>query len=92
MAAIAGIFHAGTPKPVDPVRIGAMVRAQTGHRDDEGARSWTALVEVARDAGAVGLDVLVDAGRLGHRWEPVPLIEAVTGIGPTANGPNLRTI
>jgi hypothetical protein len=40
------------------------------------ASTWSAMVEVARDAAANGLDVLVDAGRLGHRWEPAPLIEA----------------
>ena len=40
------------------------------------ASTWTALVEVARDVSSSGLDVLVDAGRLGHRWEPTPLIEA----------------
>jgi hypothetical protein len=40
------------------------------------ASTWAGLVDVARDAGAVGLDVLVDAGRLGHRWEPTPLLEA----------------
>ena len=33
-------------------------------------------VEVARDVAASGLDVLVDAGRIGHRWEPAQLIEA----------------
>ena len=38
--------------------------------------TWTGLVEVARDVGASGLDVLVDAGRIGHRWEPAQLIEA----------------
>lgn len=40
------------------------------------ASTWTALAEVARDVAAGGLDVLVDAGRIGHRWEPSPLIEA----------------
>jgi hypothetical protein len=40
------------------------------------ASTWTGLVELARDVGAAGLDVLVDAGRIGHRWEPTPLIEA----------------
>ncbi len=38
--------------------------------------TWTGLVEVARDIGANGLDVVVDAGRLGHRWEPTQLIDA----------------
>ncbi|MCB2175756.1 MAG: hypothetical protein KQH57_08105 [Actinomycetales bacterium] len=38
--------------------------------------TWTGLAEVARDVAAGGLDVLVDAGRIGHRWEPSPLIEA----------------
>lgn len=40
------------------------------------ASTWSGLVEVARDAGAGGLDVLVDAGRIGHRWEPSPLVES----------------
>lgn len=40
------------------------------------ASTWTGLVEVARDVATGGLDVLVDAGRIGHRWEPSPLIEA----------------
>ena len=40
------------------------------------ASTWTGLVEVAHDVDTSGLDVLVDAGRIGHRWEPSPLIEA----------------
>jgi asparagine synthase (glutamine-hydrolysing) len=41
MCGIAGIFHPGTPKPVDPTRIHAMIAAQA-HRgpDDDGI--WTA--------------------------------------------------
>jgi len=38
--------------------------------------TWAGLVEVARDVDAGGLDVLADAGRIGHRWEPAPRIEA----------------
>ena len=34
--------------------------------------TWTALVDVARDLSAQGVDVLVDAGRVGHRHEPTP--------------------
>lgn len=34
--------------------------------------TWTALVDVARDLSAHGVDVVVDAGRLGHRHEPTP--------------------
>jgi hypothetical protein len=37
---------------------------------------WTTLVEAAHELDGLGIDVLVDAGRLGHRWEPQPLIEA----------------
>ncbi len=32
--------------------------------------TWTALVDVARDLSAYGVDVLVDVGRVGHRYEP----------------------
>ncbi|WP_263730438.1 hypothetical protein [Cellulomonas sp. SG140] len=32
--------------------------------------TWAALVDVARDLSAGGVDVVVDVGRLGHRWEP----------------------
>jgi hypothetical protein len=34
------------------------------------AATWSALVDVARDLSAHGVDVVVDAGRLGHRHEP----------------------
>ncbi|WP_199421649.1 hypothetical protein [Actinotalea solisilvae] len=37
---------------------------------------WSTLVEVAHELERSGLDVIVDAGRLGHRWEPQPLIDA----------------
>ena len=34
--------------------------------------TWTALVDVARDLSTQGVDVLVDVGRVGHRYEPTP--------------------
>ena len=37
---------------------------------------WTTLIEAAHEFDGLGIDVLVDAGRLGHRWEPQPLIDA----------------
>lgn len=41
------------------------------------AATWSALVGVARDLSSQGVDVVVDAGRLGHRYEPTPwLVEA----------------
>jgi len=41
MCGIAGIFHPGTPKPVDPARIAAMIAAQA-HRGPDGDGIWTA--------------------------------------------------
>ncbi|MGR6328231.1 XrtA/PEP-CTERM system amidotransferase [Sphingomonas sp. XXL09] len=41
MCGIAGIFHPGTPKPVDPVRIRAMI-ATLSHRGPDGDGVWTA--------------------------------------------------
>ena len=41
MCGIAGIFHPGTPKPVEPNRILAMIAAQT-HRGPDGDGIWTA--------------------------------------------------
>jgi asparagine synthase (glutamine-hydrolysing) len=41
MCGIAGIFHPGTPKPVDPTRIAAMIAAQA-HRGPDGEGIWTA--------------------------------------------------
>lgn len=38
--------------------------------------TWAGLVEVARDVDASGLDVVVDVGRIGHRWEPTQLLVA----------------
>ena len=35
MCGIAGIFHPGTPKPVEPARIAAMIAAQA-HRGPDG--------------------------------------------------------
>lgn len=40
------------------------------------AGTWSALVEVAQDLSAGGVDVVVDVGRLGHRWEPSVWLEA----------------
>lgn len=34
--------------------------------------TWSALVDVARDLSTTGVDVVVDVGRLGHRYEPTP--------------------
>ncbi len=41
MCGIAGIFHPGTPKPVDPNRVHAMIAAQA-HRGPDGDGIWTA--------------------------------------------------
>ena len=42
---------------------------------DAGAATRAAVLPGV-DPGAGGLDVMVDAGRIGHRWEPSRLIEA----------------
>lgn len=41
MCGIAGIFHCGTPKPVDPARVNAMTDALV-HRGPDGGGVWTA--------------------------------------------------
>ncbi|MBE2992298.1 amidotransferase 1, exosortase A system-associated [Sphingomonas sp. CFBP 13603] len=41
MCGIAGIFHPGTPKPVDPNRVHAMIAA-LAHRGPDGDGIWTA--------------------------------------------------
>ena len=41
MCGIAGIFHLGTPKPVDPARVTAMCDAML-HRGPDGGGVWTA--------------------------------------------------
>ncbi|RMB36213.1 asparagine synthase (glutamine-hydrolysing) [Sphingomonas sp. PP-F2F-G114-C0414] len=41
MCGIAGIFHPGTPKPVEPNRVLAMIAAQA-HRGPDGDGIWTA--------------------------------------------------
>ena len=41
MCGIAGIFHCGTPKPVDPVRVSRMCDA-IAHRGPDGEGVWTA--------------------------------------------------
>ncbi|MCA1661720.1 MAG: amidotransferase 1, exosortase A system-associated [Novosphingobium sp.] len=41
MCGIAGIFHCGTPKPVDPLRVERMCDA-LAHRGPDGAGVWTA--------------------------------------------------
>jgi asparagine synthase (glutamine-hydrolysing) len=41
MCGIAGIFHCGTPKPVDPARVKAMTDA-LAHRGPDGGGVWTA--------------------------------------------------
>ena len=41
MCGIAGIFHCGTPKPVDPARVRAMADA-LAHRGPDGSGVWTA--------------------------------------------------
>ncbi len=41
MCGIAGIFHLGTPKPVDPARVVLMTDAMV-HRGPDGAGVWTA--------------------------------------------------
>lgn len=42
--------------------------------------AWSTLAEVARELDRSGLDVIVDAGRLGHRWEPQALIDAADAV------------
>lgn len=37
---------------------------------------WRSLSDVAVGLDAAGIDVVVDAGRLGHRYEPAPLVES----------------
>jgi hypothetical protein len=37
---------------------------------------WTTLVEVAHELERSEFDVIVDVGRLGHRWEPQALVDA----------------
>ena len=41
MCGIAGVYHPGTPKPVDRARVLAMADAQA-HRGPDGAGVWTA--------------------------------------------------
>ena len=41
MCGIAGLFHPGTPKPVDPARVGRMTAA-LAHRGPDGEGVWTA--------------------------------------------------
>lgn len=41
MCGIAGVFHPGVPKPVDPARVRAMADAQA-HRGPDGSGVWTA--------------------------------------------------
>ena len=41
MCGIAGLFHPGTPKPVEPARIGRMTQALV-HRGPDGEGVWTA--------------------------------------------------
>ncbi|GEK19908.1 ParA family protein [Cellulomonas xylanilytica] len=38
------------------------------------AAMWNALVDATRDLGRVGIDVVIDVGRVGHRYEPTPLL------------------
>ena len=40
MCGIAGIFHPGVPKPVDPARVRAMADA-LAHRGPDGSGVWT---------------------------------------------------
>jgi len=51
----------------------------TGVTDPGQARTaravWTGLGEVAAELDSVGVDVVVDVGRLGHRYEPSALLE-----------------
>jgi hypothetical protein len=57
----------------------------TGITDPAQARAlwpvWSGLVDVARDLGVAGVDVLVDLGRLGHRHEPTVLLEQADVVG-----------
>lgn len=43
-------------------------------------RVWPVVVDAARDADTAGLDVVVDAGRLGHRDEPAPVLKAADAV------------
>ncbi|MGW6130782.1 hypothetical protein ACWFNE_12225 [Cellulomonas sp. NPDC055163] len=41
---------------------------------------WEALTDAARVLDAAGVDVVVDAGRLGHRYEPAVLLQAADAV------------
>ncbi|MBB2921329.1 hypothetical protein [Cellulomonas cellasea] len=41
---------------------------------------WEALADAARALNAAGVDVVVDAGRLGHRYEPTVLLQAADAV------------
>jgi len=96
MTAIAGIFHAGTPKPVDPARIGAMIRAQAGHRSADVARSWTAAgVGLGHQGPAAGfvtvgaLTIVLDGTIDNHHELRRQLAETDDAVGPVAVGETL---
>lgn len=48
--------------------------------------TWAALVDVARDLSAGGVDVVVDVGRLGHRWEPTAWLTAADLLAVVVRG------
>lgn len=48
------------------------------------AATWTALADTGRELGRFGVDVVVDAGRLGHRSEPTSLLHAADAVAVTA--------
>lgn len=50
------------------------------------AELWAGLADSARDLSARGVDVLVDAGRVGHRHEPAPWWEQVDLLAVVARG------
>ncbi|KQY44336.1 hypothetical protein ASD18_12395 [Cellulomonas sp. Root137] len=48
--------------------------------------TWTALTDTGRELGRCGVDVVVDAGRLGHRSEPTSLLHDADLVAVTARG------
>lgn len=48
------------------------------------AGMWTALADTGRELGRFGVDMVVDAGRLGHRSEPTSLLHAADIVAVTA--------
>ncbi|WP_028047609.1 hypothetical protein [Cellulomonas sp. URHE0023] len=48
------------------------------------APTWAALAQASHELGGLGVDVVVDLGRLGHRSEATPLLEAADVVAVTS--------